>query len=155
MVRVGVISCTCQKIPLKRGKKVEAQDLYMQSHYFRLCRAFVEAACDEWVILSAKFGVLWPENLVQTYNKACTDMKAPARRRWAQGMVEQLLEAYDPEETVFCVLAGKCYRQYVFNADRPFCYELPFEGTRGIGDQKHLLAEWLEELGVEQYPRPE
>lgn len=51
---------------MKASLACEARDLY-QSTLFRLARAYAEAAGDDWMILSAKHGLVYPDRVLEPY----------------------------------------------------------------------------------------
>jgi len=51
---------------MKASLACEARDLY-QSTLFRLARAYAEAAGDDWMIMSAKHGLVYPDRVLEPY----------------------------------------------------------------------------------------
>jgi len=60
-----LIQCT----KTKRNEPAKAKDLYDKSDYFQKMRAYAEAADDEYRILSAKYGLLHPDEKVESYDE--------------------------------------------------------------------------------------
>lgn len=140
-VRIGLVGCASMK--LKRP--APARDLYT-SPLFRKASAHAEATCDRWYVLSAKHGLVHPDEVVEPYNvklgrstrDPATD--APPIHQWAQRVREQLRqEMPTDEEAHLVVLAGEQYRTILYK-DCPWTYDVPMKGL-GLGEQ---LA-WLNE----------
>ena len=135
-MRIGLVACC--------GKKMDcpapARDLYC-SELFRRSRSYVERTCDRWAILSAKHGVVLPEQTIAPYDTTLANMLAAERTEWTAKVGAQLASVF-PSST-FTVLAGKHYRAAVEN----FPHTAPMAGL-GIGEQ---LA-WLgKRIGVPRY----
>lgn len=83
-----VASCGKAKIWKRQphAKSVPARDAYIGS-LFRLCRRYAELQHPEaWVILSAKYGLLRPDELIDDYDVTVTDPDAISvdtlRKQW-------------------------------------------------------------------------
>jgi len=64
-MRVTLIQCTNSK----RLEKAPAKNLYDESTYFNAMRAYAEAKNDPWYILSAKHGLVHPEQELHPYDE--------------------------------------------------------------------------------------
>lgn len=82
-----VILVGCVK--LKRQTPSLAKDLYA-SPLWRARRQYAEASGRPWLILSAKHGLLDPNERVRPYDLALGALPAPERRAWGQRVVAQL-----------------------------------------------------------------
>lgn len=85
-MRLGLVGCSA-------GKKAglwPAEQLY-NSRLFQGRRAWVLATCDDWYILSAKHGLLHPQDPVYSYNLSLHHLNARARREWSRNVLHQLL----------------------------------------------------------------
>ena len=103
--RVGLISCVKEKADSVRT----AEDLYV-SPYFRKMRHFVEATCDGWRILSAKYGLVDPSTTLEPYEMTLKTMKRLERRAWAERVASQLQAEFPrPGEVTFELHAGREY----------------------------------------------
>ena len=65
--RIALVGCGSSKIDLDDGETVSAGELY-DSTYFRLKREFAETCCEKWRILSAKHGLLRPDDEIESYD---------------------------------------------------------------------------------------
>lgn len=108
------------------------------------CRCVLCAdEADTWFVLSAKHRALAPDRVVEPYDQR-PPTKADDRRRWASWMWREL--PVRPGDRVV-VLAGVAYRRDLVPLLEASgaVVEVPLEGL-GIGEQRHRLAELLEEL---------
>lgn len=76
-------------------------------------RRWVEASCSRWFILSAKHGLVAPDDVLDPYDETLTTKGLSARRYWSVQVMTQLrnvlgdLSAYE-----FEVHAGAAYSEY-------------------------------------------
>jgi len=87
MQRVGLVGC----VKSKRSGPTAAADLYT-STLFVGRRRWVEASCERWFILSAKHGLVPPDEVIEPYDEALTDKGRAERRAWAERVLAQLRE---------------------------------------------------------------
>jgi hypothetical protein len=80
-----LVSC----VAAKRSAAAPARDLYI-SDWFQKARAYVEKQGDPWFILSAKHGLVRPDQVLQPYELTLNNMAAKERRAWAQRVLEAL-----------------------------------------------------------------
>ena len=136
MTSVGAIylvSCVKTKLP----HPAPAKKLYT-SDWFHKARTYVEASGQPWFILSAKYGMLDPDTIVDPYELTLKRMKAAERREWAE-RVEARIGTL-PATRRFVVLAGDAYRSLLMPAlARLAPVEVPMEGL-SFGRQ----LQWLE-----------
>ena len=88
-------------------------------------------------ILSAKYGLLKPNDVIEPYEQTLKAMKAGERRAWAQRVIGDLRQHSDLSNDHFVFLAGTAYRQYLIPHLKN--YLVPMEGL-GIGKQ----LQWLD-----------
>lgn len=122
------------------GKKLEgrhaAKDLY-QSQLFQKARAWAERHGDQWFILSAKHGVLAPEDQVEAYDLTLNTASREYRQAWVRRVAGQLQPMADSN---LVVLAGEKYCQ---GWTQDFKHvERPLKGL-GIGKQLAWLTRAL------------
>lgn len=69
MPTLAIVQCGQKKVWDKdlRTGRTPAKDAYI-SPYFKKNRAYAERFADRWVILSAKYGFLSPDEKIQNYN---------------------------------------------------------------------------------------
>jgi len=73
----------------------------------------VEATCDDWYILSAKHGLLDPNETIDPYDVALKNLSRAERRSWSHDVVESLEQRLgDLSDTTFEMHAGAEYRDF-------------------------------------------
>lgn len=103
--RVILLGCVKSKL----GHRARAKDLYV-SPLWRGRRANAEASGHPWLILSAKHGLLDPEQTIAPYDVALAHLDADARRRWGERAIHALTERYGSlSGMTFEVHAGEAY----------------------------------------------
>ena len=102
-----LVSCSARKL----DRAAPARDLY-NSAWFTKARRVVEAHGWKWGILSTKYGLLHPQQKVDTYNLTMKDMTFDARRKWADKTYQQIRPLVSPGQTVM-ILAGVAYREFL------------------------------------------
>lgn len=94
-------------------------------------------------MLSAKYGVLEPDQIVEPYDETLKDKSRADRRHWSSMVLEQLTAALGNLEGVtFEVHAGAEYRDFGLSEDllrRGATVEVPTAGLR-IGEQLAFYA---------------
>lgn len=131
---VYLVSCVSQK----REEPSPAKDLYV-SDWFRKARRYAEASGSPWFVLSAKYGLVNPNEMVAPYERTLNTMSVADRRQWANRVLAQLDEtAPGLGRAVF--LAGKHYREFLVDqlGSRNVAVSVPMEGLR-IGEQLSWL----------------
>jgi cytoplasmic iron level regulating protein YaaA (DUF328/UPF0246 family) len=102
-----LVSCVSKKLVVP----APAKDLYT-SPLFLKARAYVESLSQPWHILSAKYGLVHPEQVIDPYDLTLKTMGVADRRRWAERVMSQLQQHLDGVgEVVF--LAGMDYRKFL------------------------------------------
>ncbi len=91
----------------KRAEPLPAKELY-DSTRFKLCRRYVEGLGGRWLILSAKHGVVSPEEVIAPYDTYMGSLTIAQRRRWADGVMGALEPHLGGVRRV-CFLAGRDY----------------------------------------------
>ena len=104
-MRVGLVGC----VKTKQTVPCLARDLYI-SPLFVGRRAYVERSCDRWYILSAKHGLVAPDQLLAPYEQTLTTMPARARQEWSRTVLAELRATVPFWRTIFEVHAGIEYR---------------------------------------------
>ena len=123
--RIALVSC----VKTKKQTASPAKDLYT-SPLFRGLREYAEAHADEWYILSAKYGVLSPDQITSPYELTLNKMAKAARVGWAVRTQVQLLDVLIPGAEVI-LLAGMRYREGIESLlkDRGFTVTVPLKGV--------------------------
>jgi len=133
---IYLVACVAKKL----DREAPAADLY-QSDWFRKARAYVRMQGEPWYILSAKHGLVAPDDLVAPYEQTLNTMGAKERRAWAKPVMRSVLQLA-PAKVI--ILAGRKYRDDLIAPLRGEGIEVvvPMEGL-GIGEQ----LQWLKQHG--------
>jgi hypothetical protein len=131
---IYLVSC----VGKKRSDEMQAKELYASEWFFR-ARAFVERTGCAWFILSARFGLVAPEQTIQPYEQTLNAMPRTERQAWA-ARVQQQMELALPDVGRCVVLAGQRYREFLMDyLTRRYTVEVPMEGL-AIGQQLRWLG---------------
>ena len=142
----------------KHDGPLPARNKY-RSTYFDLKRDFAETFCARWWILSAKFGLLDPDRVINDYDVAITDDDVDAAQ-WAENVRTALANVEWPETTEdgrklvweLYTLAGSDYLEAADQDGHALRVQLPeitpqhvtiwfpFADLAGIGYQNGWLA---------------
>ena len=104
--RIVLLGC----VKLKQPVPALARDLYV-SPLWRKRRTYAEASGLPWLILSAKHGVLDPDELVSPYDLALTQLRRAEQRAWGQAVASELEQRLKPLRDV----------AFEVHASRPYC----------------------------------
>jgi hypothetical protein len=127
------VICLVSCVAKKRTSATRAKDLYL-SEWFRRAREYVEAAGGPWFILSAKYGLVSADELLEPYEQTLNTMSIGERRAWA-GRVQRQMDQHLPQSDRIVVLAGQRYREFLMDyLRRRAPTEVPLEGLK-IGEQ--------------------
>ncbi len=137
MKTIVLISCVSKKL----AHRAPAADLYI-SPLFRMNLAYAwKLQPDAIYILSTKYGLLEPDEVVEPYDVTLNSMRAVEVKAWAKTVLEQLQAKTDLKQDKFVFLAGEKYRKYLL--PRLAHYAIPLKGMR-IGEQLQYLKRSLE-----------
>ena len=130
-----LISCVGKKLSVP----APAADLYT-SPWFRKARLYVAKSGEPWLILSAKYGLVHPDKVIEPYDVTLNTMPVADRREWAKKVFADLESYLAGVETVV-FLAGNRYREFLEGplAAKGVTVSVPMEGLRN-GEQ----LSWLE-----------
>lgn len=108
-MRVGLIAC-CKK---KLDHAAPAIELY-QSPLFKGSARWMNRSgrVPEWGILSAKYGLVMPDQVIEPYDLCLADLPRLQKERWADMVHEQLVEKWS-EQAIWLVLMGGEYKAAV------------------------------------------
>ena len=129
-----LVSCGAAKL----GRAAPAKALYTSGR-FQKTRQIIEREGWSWFILSAKHGLLEPEQEIEPYDMTLNTMSAAERREWAKIVMDTLQPRLAGVRSVV-VFAGEAYRQHLVPElrRRGIAVHVPMEGLR----QGQQLA-WL------------
>jgi hypothetical protein len=105
---IGLVGCVKTKLP----HAAAARDLYT-SPLFRGRLAAIDPRTDTWFVLSAEYGLVKPETVIEAYDLALSNMPVSARRNWSRKVVDQLRSQLgDLARFRFEIHAGHAYYGY-------------------------------------------
>lgn len=129
---IGLVSC----VKTKRDSAAPPQDLYISS-YFEKMREYAERNHDEWLIMSAKHGILEPGgDPIEPYEQTLNGTPVAERRQWARDVFEDLVQkGLLGGDVTLVVHAGKSYYGELLPLlkDTAVSVEIPTDGLQ-IGD---------------------
>jgi hypothetical protein len=132
---IALVSCAKSK---QRGP-CPARDLYVSPLFCKM-RAYAERYADRWFILSAKYGLVAPETVLQSYDQMLTGASVRTRRAWAKHVYEQMEEAgllhYGAR---FIWLAGRAYQRDLSHLLEGYEQHDPLAGKR-LGERLSWLT---------------
>jgi len=139
MKSLGLISCTKSK----QDYHCNASEMYQASDLFKKAYSYATKNYDFVAILSAKYGLLFPDDEIEPYDLTLNNMSARQRKEWAEGVFSQMkkrLELKDLDKVFFH--AGEKYREHLIPKLRNFgvSCDTPLKGL-GIGKQKAWYKE--------------
>jgi hypothetical protein len=96
---------------------------------------------ESWFILSAAYGLVRPDTVIDPYERSLNGMKIEARRGWAR-LVNKQMDMIRLGGGTAIVLAGLNYRRHLEHAllDRFAEVEIPMSGLR-MGEQLRWMSE--------------
>jgi hypothetical protein len=138
-----VILISCVKD--KSESSCFARDMYL-SAWFKKARRHAESKSHKWFILSAKYGLLDPDESISPYEQSLNSMPSTERRSWARDVLCQIQSAIDNKSTIE-ILAGRRYREFLVPAliKNGYCVSVPLEGL-GIGRQ----LQWFDKENINE-----
>ena len=133
---IVLVSC----VKTKRSKPSRAEDLYT-SALFKKASTYAKRVGDAWYILSAKYGLVTPEQVIAPYELTLNKMSVYDRQYWAKRVVAELKLVLEPGDRVV-FLAGVRYRENLLRPIRRLgcTIEIPMEGL-AFGQQLQWLGD--------------
>lgn len=131
---IALVACVSKKM----NTSMPARKLYCSDWFIKASR-YAEQVAEEWYILSARYGLISPDQVINPYNETLNKMPVKQRRAWAQNVIADLRKVILPG-TRMIILAGSSYRKYLLVPIQQMdCkVEIPMEGLR-IGEQLSWL----------------
>lgn len=132
-MKIAFIACSAKKMDGRR----KAKEIYI-SALFRFSYAYALQKADRIFILSAKYGLIEPEQAIETYNMTLNNFSEAGRKKWAYDVYQKLSQIITPADRLIW-LAGENYRKYLMRVLKNEHLE-PLKGL-GIGSQLHWLKQ--------------
>lgn len=133
MSNICLIGC----VKMKRKQRCTARDMYI-SPLFKARLKYALSLNKKCYIISAKYGLLALDDIIDPYDKTLNDMGKAERKAWAVGVIRKLdaKEGLGKGASVM-VLAGDNYREWLA---RYYKVEYPFANI-SFGMQLKKLKE--------------
>lgn len=138
MRKIVLISCVSTKL----DQEAKAKDLYI-SPLFKMNYAYAKTLNPDAIyILSAKYGLVDPEQVIPPYEQTLNTMKVGEVKDWSLDVIEQMDGKVNFQKDEIILLAGEKYRRFLL----PLCKNasVPLQGL-GIGKQLGWLKTKLTE----------
>jgi len=136
--RIGLVGCVKSKL----DHPAAARDLYTSPLFFGR-RTWVEGSCDRWFIISAKHGLVAPDQRLEPYEYTLKGKGVAIKRAWAERVLGQIDGETGPVRGLtFELHAGKEYLDFGLEAGlrvRGAHVEKPVDGV-GFGKQLKFYA---------------
>jgi hypothetical protein len=108
---VCVVSCTAHK----REQPMRAENLYCSDLFYK-SRRYAQANHDSWLILSAKYGLLHPSEIIQPYDLNLAALARKERLLLADQVSKQFSRLVDADKTSVSSLCGENYENLLDQA---------------------------------------
>ncbi|MRH41823.1 hypothetical protein GH741_03945 [Aquibacillus halophilus] len=139
MGQLCIIPCGTKKIWDRRGDigPVRAQEAYIGT-FHNLCERYAEMFFNQWVILSAKYGYLLPDDIVDanydvTFNQKSNEIISTEELR------KQVQNKFLYNNEGIVVLTGKKYIDVVTSSFQQEDIQFPLTSCKGIGYMQQKL----------------
>jgi cytoplasmic iron level regulating protein YaaA (DUF328/UPF0246 family) len=137
-MKIALISCSKNK----KEHVCTAEEMYSKSDLFNKASHYVKNSdFDMWFILSAKYGLLRPEAIIEPYDLTLNDMKKDQLITWSKRVFNYIIQYPVTDVTFF---TGENYRKYLIpflEFDNIACHT-PLKGM-GIGHQLQFFKNAL------------
>jgi hypothetical protein len=108
-MEIGLVSC----VKSKRNYPVEAQKMYI-SPLFVYAWKYAKQQYDMCYILSAKYGLLAPDTIIEPYEMTLNNFTKQQAKDWSDMVYKQIKDNIGLEH-VFYFHAGQNYREYLID----------------------------------------
>lgn len=136
-MKIAFVSCT----KLKEKIPCVAKQMYQKSPLFSKAIKYIEQCnYDDWFILSAKYGLLNKEEIIEPYDVTLNNMKISDRREWSDLVLKQIDElGLKIKEIDF--YAGLKYREFLIPhlEQKGIRCNVPLQG-KSIGQQLQFYS---------------
>jgi hypothetical protein len=139
--KADVVLLQCVKEKRPPPCTVPAEQMYTSVLFKKMMEYAHKLSPRVIFILSAKYGLLPLDTMIEPYNETLNEMPKAEREKWATKVLDSLRRSVDLENDHIVVLAGKRYREGLISDIRNF--SIPMEGL-SIGRQLRWLKEQLQ-----------
>ncbi|MFJ8243694.1 DUF6884 domain-containing protein [Peribacillus asahii] len=131
-MKIALVSCT----KLKANYSCSAREMYQESTLFKKAIKYIDQQnYDDWYVLSAKYGLLRQQDVINPYDLTLNTMKVSERKEWSK-LVLQQIESIQMDISQIDFYAGSKYREYLIPVleQKGIICNVPLQG-KGIGEQ--------------------
>ncbi len=121
-MRIALISCTSSK----KSYSCKASEMYTPSPRFSLAYQYANQVADVVYVLSAKYGLLTEEDVIEPYNVTMNNKSTEERRVWSELVIKSLAERHSLDSDEFIIIAGRAYNEFLIPVLKH--HTLPLEG---------------------------
>lgn len=133
--QIALVSC----VKMKQPYPCAVREMYV-SPLFMKSRTYAEVHADHWFILSAKYGLVEPDEVIAPYEKTLNNAGVSERREWARRVHAQLESRGVLQQGVsFVWLAGAKYQESLRKLLGDFDHHDPLAGLR-MGERLARLS---------------
>lgn len=122
MKKIVLISCVKSKL----NYPAKAKDLYTSTLFKSNLQYAYQLKPDAIYILSAKYGLLDLEQMIDPYEMTLNKMSEAEKKIWSRKVLNALQQKADLKSDLFVILAGMNYRKYLL--PELTHYEIPLDG---------------------------
>jgi len=135
--KIGLVACCKGKL----SEKTSAERLYC-SDLFQKAAAFCRRQYHRWFILSAKYGLVCPTQVIEPYEQTLVGADQKVKKAWASKVFDQLDgRGLVTSQHCLYIHAGADYVEHLVPLLEGHCdVELPMRGL-GIGEQLRFYKE--------------
>ncbi|MCD4712890.1 MAG: hypothetical protein K8R73_06365, partial [Clostridiales bacterium] len=102
---------------------------------------YAKQVADVVYVLSAKYGLLEEDDVIEPYNVTMNNKSTEERRVWSELVIESLAERHSLDSDEFIIIAGRAYNEFIIPVLKH--HTLPLEGQsmgRWIPKLKELIG---------------
>lgn len=121
-MNIVLLSCTKSK----KDYTCPANEMYTESSLFKKAYEYATIIADKIFILSAKYGLLEEDAIIEPYELTLNNQKIAYRKKWAQDVLTSLNNQTSFENDNFIILTGERYYEFLIDSFTKF--ERPLKG---------------------------
>ncbi len=131
---IFLLSC----VKKKQSSPARAAEMYVSPLFRGMLRYAERHQPDALFVLSAKYELLRPDDVIEPYERTLNDMPIQEVREWASRVLADLGRQTDLDRDHYTILASEKYRRFLLPHLRH--YSIPMKGL-SIGRQLQFLSE--------------
>jgi len=135
MKKIVILGCT----KTKHEGMMEARLLYEKSNLFRLCKKFCQKHKYEYVIISAKYGIIYPKTEIKNYDETFSNKSKINQMQ--KIIVPKMLNIISSYSEVIVLCGDKYIQTFKPIIDKKF--QFPLKGKK-IGERMQWLKKEIE-----------